>query len=171
MDHPDRRHRQPHGAIPREILGEATTGLRPASASPKITTFDVARFHEQCRGTKSQFREAACWAHLRRDFQDVWSSTKSEIAREALERIGKFYDIERAISGKPAELRLTLRQKETRPKVDAFRDWAEKQLTRIPGKSDLAKAFRYGLSRWSALTLFLQDGRAWPSTTMRPSVP
>lgn len=52
-----------------------------------------------------------------------------------------------------------MRQKETRPKIDAFRDWAEKQLTRIPGKSDLAKAFRYGLSRWSALTLFLEDGR------------
>ena len=108
---------------------------------------------------KSQFREAACWAHLRRDFHDVWAATKSEIAREALDRIGKFYDIERAISGKPAELRLAVRQKETRPKIDAFRDWAEKQLTRIPGKSDLAKAFRYGLSRWSALTLFLEDGR------------
>ncbi len=108
---------------------------------------------------KSQFREAACWAHLRRDFHDVWAATKSEVAREALDRIGKFYDIERAISGKPAELRLAVRQKETRPKIDAFRDWAEKQLTRIPGKSDLAKAFRYGLSRWSALTLFLEDGR------------
>ncbi|MBU1255237.1 MAG: IS66 family transposase [Alphaproteobacteria bacterium] len=108
---------------------------------------------------KSQFREAACWAHLRRDFHDVWTSTKSEIAREALDRIGKLYDIERAISGKPAELRLAVRKKETVPKVDAFRDWAEKQLTRIPGKSDLAKAFRYGLSRWSALTLFLEDGR------------
>ena len=108
---------------------------------------------------KSRFREAACWAHLRRDFHDVWAATKSEIAREALDRIGKFYDIERAVSGKPAELRLALRQKDTRPKVDAFRDWAEKQLTRIPGKSDLAKAFRYGLSRWSALTLFLEDGR------------
>ena len=56
-------------------------------------------------------------------------------------------------------MRLALCQKETRPKIDAFRDWAEKQLTRIPGKSDLAKAFRYGLSRWSALTLFLEDGR------------
>ena len=37
------------GANPGEILGEATPGLRPASASPKITTCDVAHFHEQCR--------------------------------------------------------------------------------------------------------------------------
>ena len=30
---------------------------------------------------------------------------------------------------------------------------------RIPGKSDLAKAFRYGLSRQDAFSLFLTDGR------------
>jgi hypothetical protein len=29
-------------------------------------------------------REAACWAHLRRDFHDVWTSTSSPIAKEAL---------------------------------------------------------------------------------------
>lgn len=47
----------------------------------------------------------------------------------------------------------------TKPLVRAFRAWAEQQLTRIPGKSDLAKAFRYGLSRWSSFELFLDDGR------------
>jgi len=40
--------------------------------------------------------------HLRRDFHDFWISTKSEIAREALDRIGKLYDIERDINGQPA---------------------------------------------------------------------
>ena len=29
-----------------------------------------------------QIREAACWAHLRRDFHDVWKTTKSDIARQ-----------------------------------------------------------------------------------------
>ena len=43
--------------------------------------------------------------------------------------------------------------------VEAFRAWAEQQLTRIPGKSDLAKAFRYGLGRWDSFCLFLEDGR------------
>ena len=33
------------------------------------------------------------------------------------------------------------------------------QLTRIPGKGDLAKAMRYALSRWPSFTLFLEDGR------------
>ncbi len=107
----------------------------------------------------SQFREAACWAHLRRDFHDVWETTKSEIAREALDRIGKIYDIEREIAGQSAELRQAARQQHSRPMVVAFKTWAEAQLLRIPGKSDLAKAIRYGLSRWPSFELFLEDGR------------
>jgi transposase len=89
----------------------------------------------------------------------VWTATKSEIAREALDRIGALYDIERRITGQSAEVRASVRETHSRPKVEAFRVWAEQQLTRIPGKSDLAKAFRYGLSRWSSFCLFLQDGR------------
>lgn len=110
-------------------------------------------------GGSPQFREAACWAHLRRDFHDVWVATKSEIAKEALDRIGELYDIERDIKGLSADERLAIRQQKTKPKVDAFQSWAEAKLARIPGKSDLAKAFRYGLSRWLSFTLFLEDGR------------
>ena len=58
----------------------------------------------------AQFRAAACWAHLRRDFHDVWTSTRSEIAKEALDRIGKLYDIERWIAGQSAEVRRAVRQ-------------------------------------------------------------
>ncbi len=107
----------------------------------------------------ARFREAACWAHLRRDFHDVWTATGSAIAREALDRIGALYDIERDITGQSAEIRRAARQKHSKPKVEAFRAWAEQQLTRIPGKGDLAKAFRYGLSRWPSFSLFLEDGR------------
>ena len=107
----------------------------------------------------SRLREAACWAHLRRDFHDFWASTKSEIAREALDRIGKLYDIERDINGQPADVRHAARQKHSLPKVEAFFTWSEQQLLRIPGKSNLAKAFRYGLNRREAFSLFLADGR------------
>ena len=50
----------------------------------------------------ARVREAACWAHLRRDFHDVWKATDSPVAREALERIGALYDIEAAINGQAA---------------------------------------------------------------------
>jgi transposase len=42
----------------------------------------------------------------------------------------------------------------------ALRQWLEKTQARISGKSDLAGAIRYTLSRWDALTLVLRDGRA-----------
>lgn len=106
-----------------------------------------------------RLREAACWAHLRRDFHDEWDKTKSAIAREALDRIGALYDIEREISGRPADIRLAARQTLSAPKVAAFFAWAESQLPLIPGKGDLAKAFRYGISRKDAFSLFLSDGR------------
>lgn len=51
------------------------------------------------------------------------------------------------------------RQKHSKPKVEKLHAWAEKQLLRIPGKSELTKALHYGLNRWQSLCLFLQDGR------------
>lgn len=107
----------------------------------------------------SRIREAACWAHLRRDFHDVWKATGSAIAREALDRIGALYDVERAITGQPADVRRAVRQEKSAALVEAFRAWCAAQLERIPGKGDLAKAMRYALRRWQAFTLFLDDGR------------
>jgi len=118
-----------------------------------------AKLYMPEQGGVPRLREAACWAHLRRDFHDFWASTKSEIAREALDRIGKLYDIERDINGQPADVRHAARQKLSQPKVTAFFAWSEQQLLRIPGKGVLAKAFRYGLSRQDAFSLFLSDGR------------
>ena len=103
-------------------------------------------------------REAACWAHLRRDFHDAWKATGSVIAKEAIDRIGEVYDIEREITGKSSENRLAVRQKQSKPKVVAFKAWAEDQLGKISGKGDLAKAFRYALKRWPSFALFLDDG-------------
>mgnify|MGYP002639657476 CR=1 FL=1 len=118
-----------------------------------------AKLYEPQTDGAPRLREAACWAHLRRDFHDFWVSTKSEIAREALDRIGKLYDTERGINGQAADVRHAARQKLSAPKVASFFAWSEQQLLRIPGKSDLAKAFRYGLSRREAFSLFLTDGR------------
>lgn len=141
------------GEHPRKHL-KNSAGILQADA---YTGFKA--LYEKRKDGSIQFREAACWAHLRRDFHDIWIATRSEISKEALDRIGKFYDIEREIKGLSADERLAIRQQKAKPKVDAFHAWAEAQLARIPGKSDLAKAFRYGLSRWSSFTLFLEDGR------------
>ena len=148
-----------HLANARGILQAPSRGLKANHCRAMDGYKGYAKLYEPEPNSGRRLREAACWAHLRRDFHDFWTSTKSEIAREALDRIGKLYDIERDLNGQPADVRHATRQKLSKPKVEAFFAWSEQQLLRIPGKSDLAKAFRYGLSRQEAFSLFLTDGR------------
>ena len=103
--------------------------------------------------------EVGCWSHVRRGFFDEWSEHKSAIAKEALDRIGALFDIERPIAGSPPDIRRAVRQRTARPKIDELAIWLDAQLAKIPGKSDLAKAIRYARWRWQALTRYLDDGR------------
>lgn len=102
---------------------------------------------------------AACWAHTRRKFYDVFQSTGSPIAEEALRRIRGIYLVEADIRGQPPPFRLAERRLRARPLVDDLRLWLDRQLPQIPGRSGLADAIRYALSRWEGLTRFLNDGR------------
>jgi transposase len=103
--------------------------------------------------------EAACWAHVRRKFFDVAQAMESPIATEALARIGELYAVEEAINGKAAGEREARRQAEAVPLTQALKLWAVETLPKLSGKSDLAKAFRYMLSRWDSLVRYLGDGR------------
>jgi len=102
---------------------------------------------------------AACWAHTRRKFHDVFEATQAPIAAEALQRIAKLYKIEGAIRGETADVRKLVRQTQAQSLVDAMKLWLEQQHERIPGRSKLAEAIRYALNRWRALTRFIDDGR------------
>jgi transposase len=103
--------------------------------------------------------EAACWAHARRKFFDEHAETKSPLASEALQRIAALYQIEATVRGQPAEVRLATRATKSTPLCNDLKAWLERTLARISGKSDLAVAIRYTLSRWQALTLMVRDGR------------
>ena len=54
---------------PRKYLAQSG-GILQADAYSDFREF----YEPQADGT-AQFREAACWAHLRRDFHDVWTAT------------------------------------------------------------------------------------------------
>jgi transposase len=99
-------------------------------------------------------------AHWRRKFYDVHESTNSPIAKESLDRIGKLYDVERTISGKTKEQRQAVRDTKSRPLTESFKTWLEARLKELPEKFDLTSAINYGLSRWNAFTLFLDDPAA-----------
>lgn len=83
----------------------------------------------------------------------------SPIAKQALDRIGALFDIERAIAGKPPDRRRATRIAEAKPKLDDLAPWLDEQLRLIPGKSELAGAIRYARSRWEALSRYCGDGR------------
>ncbi|HSB59866.1 MAG TPA: IS66 family transposase, partial [Methyloceanibacter sp.] len=103
--------------------------------------------------------EVGCWSHVRRGFFDEWSEHNSALAKEALDRIGVLFDIERPIAGSPPDIRRAVRQRAARPRIDELAVWLAAQLAKIPGKSDLAAAIHYARSRWTALTRYLDDGR------------
>ena len=102
--------------------------------------------------------EAACWAHARRKFHEIHVVHASPTTTEALARIGALYAIEDEIRGKPADLRLSVRQARARPLLSELRTWMEKALHRLSSKSETAGAIRYALSRWRALTRYTEDG-------------
>jgi hypothetical protein len=102
---------------------------------------------------------AFCWAHCRRHFFDVHQATRSPLALEALQQIGKLYAVEDQVRGHPAEQRLAARRERSRPILDALRTWLSVSLERVSGKSGLAEAIRYALRHWQGLSLFLDDGR------------
>jgi transposase len=106
-----------------------------------------------------RIQEAACWAHARRAFYELHQANDSPIAAEALERIGKLYDIESEIRGRPPDERAAVRQARAGPLLESLREWLSHTLSRVSQKSELAKAISYVLSRWTALTRYRDDGR------------
>ena len=103
--------------------------------------------------------EAACWAHARRKFHDLYQAHRSPIAKEALERIAELYGIEQDIRGRSPAERKQVRQARSRPLVEAMQVWLKATLAKLSQKSDVAAAIRYALERWSALLRFCEDGR------------
>jgi transposase len=103
--------------------------------------------------------EAACWAHARRKFHEIHVVHASPTTTDALARIGALYAIEDEIRGKPADLRLSVRQTRAKPLLEQLRTWMEKAQRSLSSKSETAGGIRYALSRWRALTRYIDDGR------------
>lgn len=109
-------------------------------------------------GANAGIIEVACWAHCRRKFFDVWDDKKSPVAKEAIDRIAAFYAIEAKARFAPPAERL-IHRAETAPLLASFFDWANKTVTKLSAKSELAKAFHYTIKRQQALSRFVTDAR------------
>lgn len=102
--------------------------------------------------------EAACWAHARRKFYDVYLSDRSPTAAEALHRIGRLYAIERMIRGQAPKVRARTRRADAASILDALHGWLRTTHATLSVKSPLAQAIQYTLARWTALTRYVDDG-------------
>jgi transposase len=108
---------------------------------------------------KGGIREAGCWAHVRRKFHDLYQAHRSPVAKEAMERIGQLYGIEKEIRGRSPAERRGMRQTRSRPLLDSLLAWLKATVSKMSRKSDVALAIQYALGRWDALMLFCEDGR------------
>ena len=103
-------------------------------------------------------REVACMAHVRRKFVDIHRSQGSPIAEEAIGRIAQLYAVEKEARGSPPDRRAELRQAHAAPVFDDLERWLAMRLTEISGKSPLAAAIRYALTRMDRLRPYLDYG-------------
>ncbi len=91
--------------------------------------------------------------------RDVHAATASPIAKEALDRIGQLYAVEKTINGSLPDRRRQERQRRSKPIAEALAAWAESTVRQLSRKSELAQAFRYMRARWTALVRCFDDGR------------
>jgi transposase len=117
--------------------------------------------------------EALCWAHGRRKFfeladiaerarrksQGKANEVISPMALEAVQRIDRLFDIERAINGLTADQRLAARQELSAPLVADLQTWMVKERAKLSRGNEVAKAKDYMLKRWASFSRFLDDGR------------
>jgi len=164
------RDERPHGGLaPPAVVYHYTSDRKGEHCRAHLASFTghlhadgYAGFGELYRreGAKpGPVMEVGCWSHVRRPFFDLFKSNGSPIAKEALERIGVLFDIERPIAGKPPDVRQQVRAQLAKPRLDELATWLDQQLQRVPGRSELAKAIRYARSRWVSLTRYIEDGR------------
>ena len=102
--------------------------------------------------------QVACMAHIRRKFVDVHQSTGATIAEDAIRRIADLYAVEKQARGQPPDTRRALRRECSKPVLDDLETWLSSQLLGISGKTPLAAAIRYALSRIPKLRGYLDEG-------------
>ena len=102
--------------------------------------------------------EVACWAHFRRKIFDIHKPRPTTLTTDILERIAALYAIEAEVRRAPPGVRQKARQERTKPLVAELRKILDDAHRRLSPKSVMALAITYGTKRWTALTLFLDNG-------------
>lgn len=111
-------------------------------------------------GSGDRILASCCHAHARRKFEAAKSNDPQRASR-ALAFYRQLYDIEDRGRELSPEDRLKLRQQESVPLLEQFKEWLDEQKSnpRVLPKSEIRVAVRYALNQWKPLLAFTTDGR------------
>jgi transposase len=101
--------------------------------------------------------EVGCMMHMRRYFFKALDSDQQRMGK-ALYLIARLYAVEDRAKGFTGEERLALRERLSAPVMAKLHAYLLEIRDQVLPKSPGAKAVRYALNQWEALTRFLEDG-------------
>jgi transposase len=103
--------------------------------------------------------EVGCLAHARRKFWEA-AFAKNTVAREALARLSRIFELDASWRGRaPAEIK-RLRDAHLKPHLHAFFVWAEVEFDKVrEQRGNLRSALGYAVRQKEALLRVLDDGR------------
>jgi len=120
--------------------------------------FAAARAHPETQRLLEPCIELACWPHARRKFFDLFQTSQSPIAQEALNRIALLYTIEIEGHQMTVDERQRLRAEKSLPILASLYDWLQQTRLRTAPNSTTAKAIDYSLKCWAALMRYAETG-------------
>jgi transposase len=153
--------------VPRIIVFDYQSGRSGACVRQFLGDWQGHLMVDDYSGYKASFNnkktvaasvELACWAHARRKFFDLVKADQNPMAKEAVERIGGLYGIERQCKDMDITARQQARVKQSQPILEALHQWLTETRARIADGSTSAKAIDYTLRRWDGLTRYAQTG-------------
>jgi transposase len=125
----------------------------------KLQTDGYGVYESLARERGGELILIGCMAHARRGFHDALGEGRA--AAWIVSQIGQLYAVEKALRERRAgpDLRAAVRAWQSRPVLVRLRRALETIRRRVLPKSLLGQAIDYALSRWEALTRYLDDGR------------
>ena len=100
--------------------------------------------------------EVGCMMHMRRYFFKALDSDQERMGK-VLHLIGRLYSVEDRAKGLTGEERLALRERLSTPLMAKLHTYLLTIRNEVLPKSPAARAVRYALNQWDALTRFLSD--------------
>jgi len=109
-------------------------------------------------GARKGIELVGCHVHARRKFYEAKEYDRKR-AEHALEVYRLLYDIEKHCRGMSSDQRKEYRKEHSRPILEEFRKWLDKQAVVVLPKSPMGNALRYAIRQWHKLIRVLDDGR------------